>query len=388
MKLINAWTLELDEPADAVSEILDQLNLEKNALKNSVGFVTCSYDFIESGMVRMICEALPFDVVGCTTLTNANNQETGTMLFCLTVLTADDCRFTTAITGPLSENMEGVIKEAVQKAKSNPAQGGCTDAKMALVFLPIFGLGGEIILDTLDKELGGIPIFGTVACGSDTSDFNNTCVIHNGECIRDSLAFLLISGNVNPRFVVTSTSEQNLIKQQAVVTSSEGGLLKEVNNITAKAYLESKGLVVGKGAEGLVSVPFVVDCNDGTQPVARAIYGINEDGSANCGGNMPEGSALYIGRMDVEDILLTAEHSVIKLLADGKANGLIMFPCMGRNMVLAMDPFAEINVARKLTGNDIPWHLAYSGGECCPVFTTDGRIANRFHNFTFIGCAL
>ena len=384
MKLLNAWTLELDEPEIAVSEILNQLGLEKNAQKYSAGFLTCSYDFIESGMVKAICEALPFDVVGCTTLTNANNNDAGTMLLCLTVLTADDCQFSAALSSSLMGNLDETVCTAVQKAKSNLEE----PVKMALAFLPMSGVGGEIILTALNNALDGLPIFGTIACDFDTAAYSNTFTIYNGEYFKDCISFLLINGNVNPRFVVSSTSEQNLKKQQAIITSSDGSLLKQVNNMTAKEYFESIGLVSGKGIEGMSSVPFVVDYNDGTQPIARAIYGLNEDGSAACGGIMPEGSTLYIGRMDVEDILLTAEISVKKLLEADSFNGIIMFPCLGRNMVLAIDPLAEIDVVKNMIGDMVPWHLAYSGGECCPVYYKDGHIANRFHNFTFIGCVL
>jgi hypothetical protein len=158
--------------------------------------------------------------------------------------------------------------------------------------------------------------------------------------------------------------------------------------MTAKDYFESIGLATGKGMEGMSSVPFVVDYGDGTQPIARAIYGLNDDGSAICGGLMPEGSTLYIGRMDIEDILLTARTSLNTLMEGGNLNGIIMFPCLGRNMVLAMDPFEEIDIVKNTIGDRLPWHLAYSGGECCPVYAKNGLIVNRFHNFTFIGCAI
>jgi len=384
MKMLNAWTLELDEPEIAATDILQQLNLEENAQTNSIGFITCSYDYVESGIVEAVCEAIPFDVVGCTTLTNATNEEAGTMLFCLTVFTADDCQFAAVVTGALGKDVDGGINSAVQTATARLEQ----PARIALAFMPMFGIGGELMLNALDKALEGVPIFGTVGCDHDTAEYSNTYTIYNGECFRDCLSLLLIGGNVTPRFVVTSTSDQNLRKQQAVITSSEGCLLKKVNDMTAKAYFESIGLVSGKGVEGMSSVPFVVDYNDGSQPVARAIYGLNEDGSAVCGGIMPEGGTLSIGRMDVDDILLTAETSVVNLLANSDINGIIMFPCLGRNMVLALDPMAEISVVNDAINNLIPWHLSYSGGECCPVSGKDGRLYNRFHNFTFIGLAI
>ena len=384
MKFLNAWTLEIDDPEIAVSEIIQQLDPENNLQKNAAGFLTCSYDYIESGIVKALCEALPFEVVGCTTLTNANNDEAGTMLLCLTVFTADDCRFATAVSGSMLGDLEGEIAVAAEKAKSD--LGGA--AGMAFAFMPFCGVGGEIILNALDKSLGGAPIFGTVGCDQDTAEYSNTYTIYNGECFRDSTSFLLISGNVAPRFVVMATSEQNLRKQPAVITSSEGCLLKEINGISVRDYFGAIGLIAGKGVEGMSSVPFVVDYNDGTQPVARAIYGLNEDGSAVCGGFMPESSTLYVGRMDVEDIILTTKESVAGLLETEGLSGLVMFPCLGRNMVLASDPLVEIEAVRELVGDRVPWHLAYSAGESCPVYGKDGGTANRFHNFTFIGCAV
>jgi hypothetical protein len=377
--------MELDEPAIAVSEILDKLDLERNAKKNSVGLITCSYDYVESGIVKAICNALPFDVIGCTSLTNANNTEAGTMLLCLTVFTADDCRFSAAVSGSLADNVENEVHMAATKATNALGE----KALMSLALFPMFGVGGELMLNALDNALDGVPIFGTVACDHDTAEYSNTHTIYNGECFRDRLSFFLISGNIKPKFVVAATSEQNLRKQRAVITSSEGCLIKKINEMTAREYFEFMGMVSGKGIEGISSVPFMVDYGDGSQPIARAIFGLNQDGSALCGGFVPEGSTLYIGRMDEEDILLTAENSIKYLLKTDGLKGIIMFPCLGRNMVLAISPLAEINLVRKEIGDKTPWHLAYSAGECCPVYSRkDSRLLNRFHNFTFTGCAL
>ena len=385
MKMLNAWTLEIDDPEVALAELLGQLDIDNNLLANSAGFVTCSYDYVETGLLEAICAALPFDVVGCTTLTNANNEQTGTMLLCLTVLTADDCRFVTALTPTLThDGLYAAIETTVAGVKAELE----TPPGLVLAFLPMLSaIGGDIILGVLDKALDGAPIFGTIACDFDTALYRNSFTVHNGKCTRDQLAVMLISGNVNPHFVVTATSEQNLHKQQAIITSSEGSILRQVNGMSARDYFTSIGLLQGDGVEGLSSVPFVVDFNDGTQPIARAIYRLNDDGSAICAGVMPEGGTLSIGRMDVDDILLTAEQSLHKLLAHDGLCGVITFPCLGRNMVLGVNPFAEVEKVREVMDDRLPWHLAYSGGEVCPVHAGTGTV-NRFHNFTFIACAL
>ena len=384
MKMLNAWTLEVDDPKVALPEIFGQLDLDNSLLKHAVGFITCSYDFIESGMVKAVCDALPFSVIGGTTLTNAVNSEAGAMVLCLSVLTSDDCSFSSVVTAPLQDDLDAVIADDYSRALAELGE----TPKVILAFLPMMGnIGGEIVLNSLNTAADGVPIFGTVACDFDTASYSNSFTIYNGECFRDSMSLLLIGGNTNPRFVVTSTSDQNLFKQQAIITSAKGTVLKSVNGVCAREYFTSIGLIQGSGIEGVSSVPFIVDYNDGTQPVARAVYSLNDDGSALCGGIMPEGGKLALGRMDVDDILLTTEQSVRKLLAFDECNAVILFPCLGRNMVLGVDPLAETKIVQSLLGDSVPWHLAYSGGEVCPVYDRDGTV-NRFHNFTFIACVL
>ena len=386
MRMLNAHTFELDDPSVAVSEILSQLDIPNNLLSNSVGIITCSYDFIETGMVEEICRALPFETVGCTTLTNACNDQSGTMLLCLSVLTADDCEFSTAISQPIADKLNEIPQQAYGSAVSAHSE----PVKLIFAFLPMVEqISGEFMLNALDEASLGVPIFGTIACDFDTAHYSNSFTIHNSSCTRDCISLLLVSGNVNPRFIVTPTSQQNLHKQQAIITSSDGSILKGVNGMSAGEYFASIGMIQGNGFEAVSSVPFVINYNDGSPPVARAIYSLNEeDGSVACGGVMPTGATLSIGRMDVEDILSTAENSMSSLMDSNDLNGIFTFPCMGRNMVLGMDdPMAEIKVTQKAVGLDIPLHLAYSGGEVCPTYFEAGTV-NRYHNFTFIACAI
>jgi hypothetical protein len=385
MKMLNAWTLEADDPALAVSEILEQLDLKNRLLAQAAGFITCSYDYVETGMVKAVCEALPFEVVGCTTLTNAIDRQAGTLLLCLSVLTSDDCRFATALTSPLGDNAHAVISETYNQAAAKLGE----RPGLVLAFFPMLGaVSGEFMLRALNDAAAGAPIFGTTACDPATTDYSNSFTIHNGICSREGMSLLLISGGVHPHFVVASASEQNMFRQQAVITSSEGSVLKKINGLSVQQYLASIGLAQGEGIGGLSSMLFVVNYNDGSQPVARAVYALNKDGTAGCGGVMPEGGTLSIGRLDVDDILLTAEQALEKLQKTTGLNGIIIFPCLVRNMMLGVEPLREIEKVQSVVANSLPWHLAYSGGEICPVYGGDGGTLNRFHNYTFIACAI
>lgn len=383
IKMLNACTEEIDELDLAVAEILEQLDLEHSLLQHSAAFLTCSDDFIESGMVEAVCAALPFDVVGCTTLTGATNSAHSTMMLSLSVLTSDDCHFSTVATDDLTDGLSpiaGAYREAAGRLPAEPS--------LILAFAPMIRtIGGELILNELDAAAGGAPIFGTIACDHDTSEYTSSYTFHNGKHMKGSLALLLVEGAVNPRFFVTYTTEDKIQKQKAIITDSEGSILKEVNNMSTIQYLQSIGLSKGDGVEGMSAIPFVVNYNDGTRPVVRAIYMVTPEGYTVCGGAMPKGATLAIGAMDFDDIIETASQTMGEIMAQQQKNGLILFPCLGRSLVLGTDLFAEIEEIRKHAGA-LPFHLAYSGGEICPVYTPEGKPVNRFHNFTFIACLI
>ena len=67
IKSFVATTREVDDVQAAVAEITAALDLEKNLLKNSLGVISCFSDFEETGVLKAICDSLPFDCIGSTT---------------------------------------------------------------------------------------------------------------------------------------------------------------------------------------------------------------------------------------------------------------------------------------------------------------------------------
>ncbi|MFP3154378.1 FIST C-terminal domain-containing protein [Lachnospiraceae bacterium ZAX-1] len=389
IKAITAYTNEVDDVEVAVQEILEQLDMDNNLLKNTVGTLICYSEFIDSTVVSSICESLPFEVVGTTTLLNAVPESSGTMLLTLMALTSDDVYFSVGLT------------EAIESEDDTPLRAGYEAAKaklpgkpvLILSFAPLLmNVGGDFYVDAVNEISGGVPNFGTISIDHN-DDYHEARIIHNGESYVDRYAFVLVSGNVQPRFFIGSISSEKIFQEKGIVTASHSNQLLTVNNIPVVDYLQTLGL--NKNEDGTItginSFPFIVDYNDGTTPVVRVMFALTPEGYAVCGGNIPVGAILSVGSIDADEIIATTTARLTDALAVGKSDCFLMFSCAGRYFSLGYNPDSEIDKVQSLMQNTgIPYQFAYSGGELCPVYTKDemGVTTNRNHNDTYVICVL
>ena len=383
MKILCAFTFELDEVELAVSEILEQLELDKSQLAHSVGIVTCHPDFIESGVLAAVSEALPFDVVGTTSLASSTKGESGIEILTLAVLTSDTVTFTTVLTESLWDDQVGPIKTAYEKALASLPQ----KPELILTYQPMMNhVGGEKLATDISHISGGIPLFGTLTCDHNF-DFSQAYSICNSQCYKDRLIMVLLNGPVTPKFFHISIEITDQLQQKALITDSAVNMLKTVNGKPALEYLSSLGLAHNGTIEGAVAIPFLVDYNDGTQPVCRGIFMISEEGWVVCGGDVPKGTLLSTATLDHDDVMHTSGKALDAIIeAADRNNGLLIVSCNSRSVALGTDPLAEMELVHKRIGKTLPYHMLYSGGEICPVYTEDGKTKNRFHNFSFTAC--
>lgn len=383
LKMLTAFTREIDEVDDAVAEILEQLDMEHTLRGNSLGILTCHEEFLDAGVVKALCDRLPFDVIGGTTLETGMGGEVDSLLLGISVLTSDDVSFATAYTDPLGDELSPIERAYGQAAAALPEA-----PRLVFTFLPLSQIfGGELMLGVIDKASGGVPVFGTVACDNPGNP-ESFITIYNGESSRDRVAIAVASGEIHPRFLIAAITEKKIQRQRAVITESDGSLLMQVNDMPALAFMKELGLTVNDGIEGMSAIPFIVDYNDGAPAVARAMYMVTPEGYIICGAAMPAGATLAIGSIDAAEVLLTAEQAATGVKALGDIQGVLLFSCLSRIAVLGMERTKEIDVIEKYLGQ-VPYHMAYSGGEICPVYgAMEGEQANRFHNFTIIACVL
>jgi hypothetical protein len=385
VKMLSACTAEIDDVEAAVDAIQGQLNLSQELLANSVGIIACHYEFINTGMVEKLCKALPFPVVGCTTLGNAARGECGVELLSISVLTSNDVAFSAAMseeldTADVLPAVSAVYKRALEDLGGEPA--------LILAYAPLMlSLGVAPIMNAINGLGGGIPVFGTISCDS-TPDYHECRVIHNGAAAANTLALVLLKGDVRPQFYVNAIPEASIQKLTAVVTDSDGCLIKKVNDMPFLDYLESIGISKAGILASVGAFPVMVDYNDGSEPTGRAIYSTTSEGYALLGGEIPIGSTIAMANLDYRGVLETAEEAVKKAIAPGNVSGLLMYPCLTRNLALGANSDDEMKKIAEALGGKYPYQICYSGGEICPVSTGDGKLLNRVHNFTYIICVL
>ena len=385
LKTIVAYTYEIDDVDAAVSEILEQLDIQSNLKKNSVGIVACHCEFVFSGVFKAVCDALPFDVSGTITSAQAVENDLGTLMFTIMVITSETDEFCTKITAKFEDNPYGEVEKCYDEAaglRPNKKPG------LAFMFGPFIPENsGDGYMKALSQKAGDVPIFGTLAIG-ETEDFSNCFMLYNGESYDDSIALVLIYADISPVFFIANISESKILGKSALITKSNGNVLNELNGRPASEYFKELGLAEVTGATyAMSSLPFMLDYDDGTDPVAKVLVGFTPDGDIICAGDMPEGTNVRVGVFDKADVLFTTGNALKDMAKEFEGrSGMLAYSCISRSMTLGGEMFAELELVTKELNGEIPFMIAYSGGEVCPTNTKEKRNTNRFHNNAFIAC--
>jgi len=378
----SAFTSEIDDVDVAITEILAQLEPEKNCLKYTVAIVTCYYEFATSGITAELYRKLGFPIIGTTTTALATNHGSGQLDFSILMITSDDVPFTAACSSSLMNELEVPLTQMYQDA----IKGHNETPKLIISAVPfMINYAGDNYVSVLDKISGGVPNFGTLAIDNDLS-YTNSYVIFNDKCERDIYAIIVASGNIHPKFTYASFSRKYILEQTATITKSDGNLLKEVNGLPIIKYLETLGLATGSGINDVLHlIPLILDYAGEGIPVSRVLVSWTEDGWGVCGGLMPEGTKFSIGTWAKEDVIGTTTRTIENILSGESVSALILYSCLARSSALDADFLLEADKANETIADRVPYIFAYSGGEICPV--RDALHASSFHNNTVIACA-
>ncbi|MCL2579983.1 MAG: FIST C-terminal domain-containing protein [Oscillospiraceae bacterium] len=389
IRSFSAFTEEIDDAELAVQEILDQLELEGKLLDSTVGILTCYSEFIDTGVTAVLRERLPFEIVGVTTNANGANGQIGESALTLLVLTSDTVTFTPVLTDEIAGREEAPLRAAYGRA-----MGARTD-KPALIlsFAPmVVSVAVDFYADAMDDISGGVPNYGMIATDH-TAGFQSVQVIAGGKAYKNRCAFILIHGDIKPTFYLSHIKDEKIFPEKGVVTASQGSLLETVNDKPVADWLASLGLTQNEEGAiiGLNNFCFLMDYNDGTAPIVRVMltFTVTTDKTyAVCAGDVPVGTTLSLVTLNADEVVASTKGTLDRILAGPKPSVVLTVSCLGRYFVQNFDATVEMEaITEKMNECGVPYFLAYSGGEICPVSGQDGALANRGHNQTFTACA-
>jgi hypothetical protein len=386
IKVLTSCTSELDSPEKAVHDILKQLDMKNNLLKNSVALLFCRSKFIEMGVMEEVCKNLPFDVLGCTSMYFALPEHAGELMLTVTVLTSDDTEFATGYGDPLTqENLGECINSVYQKTAS--ALGGKPD--LIFAFPPtILNLTIDMMSTALNRVCEGSPVFGAVALDSDVY-IRNPQTIYKGAAHSDRLGLLLFKGPVKPQFFFLPFPERSTLAQDAVITGADGPHLISINNKSAVSFLEEVGLMQRGKLDYTQAIPLVIEDSDGANPEVVVVQNITPKGTLMCSRRVPIGGILNIGAITADHVLESARTLVQDMKEDEGGAGLFIVSCFLRSIVLGEGAVAEVKIIQRELAN-FPGTYLYlnSGGELCPRYKSSGNTENQALQYAIVACKL
>jgi len=415
LKILNAYTHELDDPQKASREILESLDIKNSLLKNSVALLFCHAQFIETGAAEAVYKSLPFDVLGCTSqyfglpvtagtpaAAGAPAVEGGTMLT-VTILTSDDIDFTAGISGPLNDkNVEECIHDLYRSTTSSPGESPSEPPVLVFAFPPtMINISADVMAVSLDRACGGIPVFGSVALDIHSYSRQPKTIFKavgptagqdagqtSGEsgAFSDRIALLLFRGRLKPRFFHSSFPEKSILIWDAVITEAVGNRIISVNNRPALSFLKDMGFFQDGIYESILVFPLVVEYpNNETNVIV--LQDISPEGHLMCSRKIQTGGILNLGAVTTDSVLESARAIAQSLKNDNNGRGFIIFSCFLRNVALGGNSQAEFELLYKeLYGYPGSWLFINSGGELCPEYSENGEPVNRFHQYALIAC--
>jgi len=395
IKTYTALTRNIDDPEEAVREICEQLNVEKNALKNTIGIMHFFHECAESGVCQAVEKALPFPLVGTVSTYTSVSGEYGEFVFAVTMITSDDTHFSihnieninTKPKQEIADEFLALCKEICSVEKP----------KMVMSFLSASNnFSADELVALTNKLPETLPFFGSVAFNIES--VGTHYVASEGKVSSDMLTLVAFYGAVNPTFhVTTSFAFDDKFLDDAEITDADGTVIKTVNNQPVLQYLISQGLVSEDRtlADGSIwALPALLSYSDGTT-VVRAFVGIDEENDyVFATGAMEVGARIKFSLMDAGKTLASAAE-IVERLSNLEANDVIAYSCAARAWSLGTEIHAEAEkiaecakVFEAKHGKPFVFSVVSSGGEICPVTDKDGKLVNVLHNYTLSACSL
>jgi hypothetical protein len=217
--------------------------------------------------------------------------------------------------------------------------------------------------------------------------YERSMSVCNAQFSALEMSFVLMCGDVNPRFFVTEAFDQSGVLEPAKITKVDGQLICEINGIRALDYFENVGFATeGKLSKGVYFLPLLITEKgaDGIdRTIIRAMVQFTPEGYIPCRGKVPEGAYLSFGSLDAGEILESTTQVLNQMNAEDEVHAALIFSCIIRQLGIGNNVMGELENVKKTLRDGVPFLASYSGGELSPL-----GMKNYFHNYTLIACVI
>ncbi|MCL2049817.1 MAG: FIST C-terminal domain-containing protein [Defluviitaleaceae bacterium] len=381
---------EVDDIDIALENLNEQMaNIE--LLKNSVGIVSVSPDFIDSEVYAAVANALPFPVAGMTTFSQTANGETGMFLLSILVLTSDTCEFSCGYSAKITDDADitGLMRDCYAEVKS----GLSGEPKLALLYAPfpsndLTGPACEA-LNALSAENSDMPVFGSLAC-REVENVMESCAIFGAGASTEHFALVLMSGDISPDFYVGAVADDaTLISVVGVVTKASGNRVYEINGVNTKQFLEQMNYFMGKDVtEAATSAILIAETKDENGKILSSLaQGILllTDEYAVLDNFIEVGTVLSLAALTKEAVIETTTKATEWVKAHEQNKAALIYSCLGRWFAAADESLKEFDIIDKALAG-ISYQASYSGGEICPTSVKGEKMLNAKHTSSVTVC--
>lgn len=393
-------TFEVDDPMVAAEELEQKLKESGELKKNSIGLLFCYSDMDVAVLAKEIYRRVQLPIIGGTAIASMDRDEGfHEMSVMLTILTADDCDFSLAVSEPIRpEN----IREQAAVTYRTAAASLDGEPKLAVAIPPYqLDIMLDAYTDVFTEVAPSVPFVGGLPSYNGNGDTNMT--VYNGEVYPDRLVLLTISGNLKPVFSLQTVLESQEIKKRRV-THAEDNVIYKVDNLKFTDYLTEIGMPLESISDINKTVSFVAnpllveDTREGFGKdfkYLRSLHDVDLDvGSATAIGRVPQGGYISIHPLNRNEIGKAALLGIRKLKEkmeevskDGYQFSTVLgVSCIGRYVIMTPNSGVEVENLLKEFPQELNLTGFYSYGEISPL-EIPGGIMNFSHNESLVLCA-
>jgi hypothetical protein len=392
--MVKSFSIVIDEVDDA--EIaLGQLKAQMSGiklLKNSVGLASVHPEFISSDVYSAIAKAVPFSLVGMTTISQTADGKTGTFLFSILVLTSDTCQFAhgTSDEIPQQGGDTALLSQKCYNSLRSKLEG---EAKLAILYFPFMEQQSiHKYIEAISETNKHVPIFGSISNADMKTILDDQKTVYCENNFDNRFILLLISGDISPEFYIGSVTRESIIMPNiGEITAAKDHLVTEINNENICSFFEKIGFSTGDiRSQGVLTSVFIIDEKDKDGNIissaSRSLIML-DNGIGVFGGHIKIGSILSLAAVTKDVVMTTAKEVVDKVKEKHKNKTILMFSCVGRCYSLLDEPKKEYELLNEEFKSSGSHYLAScSCGEICPTTVSETTVLNGEHNQSLVAC--